>query len=153
MTSSRKTKKDTFKSPESFVKGSAEAKAKMDKMRAMRTGRKPKDIQKQAGVALPVHRIKHRMRAMNPNKKVSIGAPVYMAAVLEYLCAEVLDLAGEVAHQEKKKTIKPRFIQLAISDDVDLHKFVGRVTIAQGGTQPIIHPSLLPRPSSAGPKN
>jgi histone H2A len=33
------------------------------------------------------------------------GAPVYLAAVMEYLCAELLDLAGDVAHDNKKSRI------------------------------------------------
>jgi histone H2A len=42
-----------------------------------------------------------------------MNAGVYAAAVLEYLCAELLELAGNVANQMKRKRITPRHILLA----------------------------------------
>jgi histone H2A len=54
------------------------------------------------------------------------------AAVLEYLCAEVLELAGNAARDNKRKRIIPRHIQLAIRNDEELNKLMASVTIAQG---------------------
>ena len=77
------------------------------------------------------------------------GAPVYLAAVLEYLCAEILELAGNAARDNKKSRIIPRHITLAVKNDEELNNLLGSVTIAGGGVLPNIHAVLLPKKSGA----
>ena len=81
--------------------------------------------------------------------RVGAGAPVYLAAVLEYLAAEILELAGNAARDNKKTRIIPRHIQLAVRNDEELNKLLGGVTIAAGGVLPNIHAVLLPKKSEA----
>eukprot|EP00009_Paramoeba_aestuarina_P004719 CAMPEP_0201507260 /NCGR_PEP_ID=MMETSP0161_2-20130828/970_1 /ASSEMBLY_ACC=CAM_ASM_000251 /TAXON_ID=180227 /ORGANISM="Neoparamoeba aestuarina, Strain SoJaBio B1-5/56/2" /LENGTH=131 /DNA_ID=CAMNT_0047901569 /DNA_START=59 /DNA_END=454 /DNA_ORIENTATION=+ len=100
-----------------------------------------------AGLQFPVGRIHSQLRSGRYARRVGAGAPVYMAAVLEYLAAEILELAGNAARDNKKARIVPRHVQLAIKNDDELNKLLHGVTIASGGVLPNIHANLLPKKS------
>jgi len=101
-----------------------------------------------AGLQFPVGRIGRFIRKQRAAARVGAGAPVYLAAVLEYLAAEILELAGNAAKDNKKTRIAPRHIQLAVRNDEELNKLLGGVTIAAGGVLPNIHATLLPKKSA-----
>ncbi|KAI1704475.1 core histone h2A/H2B/H3/H4 domain-containing protein [Ditylenchus destructor] len=85
-----------------------------------KTGGKAKSRSSRAGLQFPVGRLHRLLRKGNYAERVGAGAPVYLAAVLEYLAAEVLELA-------------------------ELNKLLAGVTIAQGGVLPNIQAVLLPK--------
>eukprot|EP00919_Chromeraceae_sp_WS-2016_P033150 GHVR01078291.1.p1 GENE.GHVR01078291.1~~GHVR01078291.1.p1 ORF type:complete len:130 (-),score=30.34 GHVR01078291.1:148-537(-) len=113
---------------------------------------KSKSRSSKAGLQFPVGRIARYLRQGRYSKRVGSGAPVYMAAVLEYLCAEILELAGNAARDHKKTRIIPRHIQLAVRNDEELCKHLGGVTISSGGVMPHIHEVLLPKKSKQKPE-
>ena len=108
---------------------------------------KSKSRSNRAGLQFPVGRIHRLLRKGNYAERVGAGAPVYLAAVMEYLAAEVLELAGNAARDNKKTRIIPRHLQLAIRNDEELNKLLSGVTIAQGGVLPNIQAVLLPKKS------
>merc|ERR1712078_798294 len=83
-----------------------------------------------AGLQFPVGRINRYLKQGKYATRVGAGAPVYLAAVLEYLNAEVL--------------------QLAVRNDEELSKLLSTVTIAAGGVLPNIHSVLLPKGKGKG---
>mmetsp|Transcript_75048 Transcript_75048/g.243969 ORF Transcript_75048/g.243969 Transcript_75048/m.243969 type:complete len:86 (-) Transcript_75048:141-398(-) len=73
-----------------------------------------------------------------------------MTAVVEYITAEILELAGNAAKDQKKNRIIPRHIQFAIRSDEELNKYMSNVVISGGGVIPNIHSVLLPRKVGSG---
>ena len=98
-----------------------------------------------AGIQFPIGRIARFLKKGKYAERVGSGAPVYVAAVLEYLAAEVLELAGNAAKDNKKSRIIPRHIQLAVRNDEELNKLMRNTTIANGGVLPEIRKELLPK--------
>ena len=107
--------------------------------------KKPVSRSVKAGLQFPVGRIGRYLKQGRYSQRIGTGAPVYLAAVLEYLAAEVLELAGNAARDNKKTRIVPRHIQLAVRNDEELTKLLGGATIASGGVMPNIHQHLLPK--------
>ena len=126
-----------------------------------------------AGIQFPVGKVGRLLKKGGYAKRIGAGAPVYLAAVLEYVVAETLELAptqplnfqksvflcfafsrllasgliwieaGNAARDQKRLRITPRHVQLAVRNDEELSKYLSRVTIASGGVLQNIHQSLL----------
>ncbi len=110
---------------------------------------KAKTRSSRAGLQFPVGRIHRLLRKGHYSERVGSGAPVYLAAVMEYLAAEVLELAGNAARDNKTTRINPRHLQLAVRNDEELNRLQQGVTITQGGVLPNIQAVLLPKKTHA----
>ncbi|CAF4320792.1 unnamed protein product [Rotaria socialis] len=99
-----------------------------------------------AGIIFPVTRM-HRYLKAAPSapKRVTKGAAIYLAAVAEYLVAEVLELSGNAARDNRRSRIIPRHVLLAVASDEELNKLLRGCVIPQGGVLPLIFPFLLPK--------
>ena len=91
-----------------------------------------------AGLQFPVGRIHRYLKGSAP--RIGAGAPVYLAAVLEYLCAEILELAGNAARDNKKSRIIPRHVQLAIRNG---HPDIGEYLITKDADVEFFGDTLL----------
>ena len=66
-----------------------------------------------------------------------------MAAACEYICSEILELAGNVAQEGRKKRLAPRHIMLAVSQDEELGKMLAGGLWSQAGVVPKIETVLI----------
>lgn len=92
----------------------------------------PESRSRRAGLQFPVGLIHFMLREGNYAEDVSNGSPVYLAAVLEYLVTEIVELAGNVARDNQETRITPRHLQLAIRNDEELNRLLAGLTIAYG---------------------
>lgn len=85
-----------------------------------------------AGVIFPVGRMLRYIKKGHPKYRIGVGAPVHGRRP-EYLTAEILELAGNAARDNKKGRVTPRHILLAVANDEELNQLLKGVTIASGG--------------------
>jgi len=75
--------------------------------------------------------------------RIGGGAPVYLTSALQYICSEIIELAGNEAQGHKKQRIAPRHVMLAIRNDPELNKLIGHnADFAESGVVPNIHKAV-----------
>ena len=99
----------------------------------------------------PVARSIRLMKEGRLSERISVTAGAFMAGVLEYICAEILEMAGNVAEEQGRKTITPKHINLGVRADAELNKMMNNIVISQGGMLPNVHEFLVP-PKKGGKK-
>jgi histone H2A len=97
--------------------------------------------EKRAGIVFPVSRAKREITTSNYKYAVGKAASVYMAAAVQYVAAEIMDIADGQCKKQGKKIITQRHILLAVRDDAELDILVD-ADISKGGVMPFIHKKL-----------
>lgn len=89
-----------------------------------------------AGIQFPVCRTSKAIR-QHTKQRVDRSAPIALAAVLEYLMAEILELSAKAAVDNKRQRITPRHVMLAIRGDVELAALLRGMTMIGSGSMPV----------------
>ena len=100
-------------------------------------------LSKRAGLIFPAGRLTSLLRKGRYAARVSTSAGIYAAAVLEFVVAEILELAAKAVLQRNKgKRITPRALTLAVRHDADLGTLLKDVTLSRGGVVPKVEKAL-----------
>ncbi|KAF2077611.1 hypothetical protein CYY_001074 [Polysphondylium violaceum] len=105
-----------------------------------------------ANLCFPVGRIHRMLKDKVSVKRVSVLAAVYLAAILEYLTSEVLELTTSTLTKDYHvRRITPRHLLLSIKTDEELDNLIRTsTTIAGGGVLPHIHKVLYKKGEEKG---
>ncbi|GAA5906010.1 hypothetical protein JCM6882_003535 [Rhodosporidiobolus microsporus] len=93
--------------------------------------RKAQSLSSKAGLNFPVGRTHRRLRRNVETQDATPGAAIYLTAVMEYLIAEAVELAGNAARDSSKSRITPHHVRHAFCHDVEL--FTLLTILAKGG--------------------
>ena len=94
-----------------------------------------------AGLIFPIGRVGSLLRRGQYARRISESGAVYLAAVLEYLTAELLELTVK-ATKDVKKRLSPRTLTLAVRHDDELGSLLQNVTVSRGGVVPSVNKAL-----------
>ncbi|GAU87620.1 hypothetical protein RvY_00439 [Ramazzottius varieornatus] len=86
-----------------------------------------RNMLQKTGVTFPVRRIQRYMRRhhlVNGKMRIATSGAIYLASTIEYVVAEILELAGNAARDFKKKRISPKCIMSAIKWDDELRSLL-----------------------------
>jgi len=106
-----------------------------------KSGTKAKSMRQEAkiGLVFPVGRLNRMIKHGRFSERVSISAGCFLAGVLEWMCAEILEPAANICVEKKKKLIAPNHINLAIRSDEEFNMLMCETVIASGGKVPYIN--------------
>ncbi|XP_004645969.1 histone H2A-beta, sperm-like [Octodon degus] len=78
-----------------------------------------------AELQFPVSRVERYLREGGYAQRLSSTTPVFLAGVLEFLTANVLDQAGKEAQDKHKKRIAPQHLEAVIQSIQQFHPLLG----------------------------
>ncbi len=104
--------------------------------------------QSRAGILFPPSVTEKFLRKFDKSSMmVTNKSPIFMAAVLEYLCMEVLDQAVNQSKTNNRIRLTVKDIELAVRSDPELNLLFNKnqIHFVGGSNVPYIHPVLLHR--------
>ena len=84
-----------------------------------------------AGLHFPVSKFNRHLKETRLSKRVGAGAPVYLAAVLEYAVVELLDLAAKELGS-KRKRITDQDVMNAVRGDEEFNRLLSGCAVFSG---------------------
>lgn len=106
-----------------------------------------------SGLSIPPHISEKHLREQNSTKEkaasrlnVSEKAQIYLAAIIEYIASQYLEVAGNTTRDGKRKNVTTRDIYVASAEDEDLTNLMHRVNFSWigAGVIPYIHEAFIP---------
>ncbi|KAL0588021.1 Histone H2A-Bbd type 2/3 [Plecturocebus cupreus] len=84
-----------------------------------------------AELLFSVSQVERGLREGRYAQRLSPSAPVYLAAVIQDLTAQILELAGQEAHNNGERIISPRLLDMAVHNNALLSTLFETTTISQ----------------------
>ncbi|XP_035967015.1 histone H2A-Bbd type 2/3 [Halichoerus grypus] len=84
-----------------------------------------------AELSFSVSHVERRLREGHYARRLGSSAAVFLAAVIQYLTATVLELAGNEARNSGGRRITPELVDMAVHNNALLSGFLGATTISQ----------------------
>ena len=101
-------------------------------MAGKKSGRRSSKLRKKAvsrssraELQFPVSRVERYLREGGYARRLSSATPVFLAGVLEFLTANILDQAGKEAQDKRKKRIAPQHLETVIEGTEQLRPLLG----------------------------
>ncbi|NXK57296.1 H2A1 protein, partial [Chauna torquata] len=91
--------------------------AKAKKSRSSRSSR--------AGLLFPVSRIDRQLRRGRFAARLGARAPVFLAAVLQWVTHKTMDMAGKITKKSNQQRISPCHLQMAVQNSSALKHLLG----------------------------
>ena len=121
------------------------AKKDIKKAKGRKAGAPSHTVQSRAQIIFPPSRFMRMMRRDGLNQRIGKGSSICMAAVVEYLTSEIMEIAGTIAQEDHRKRINNRDLYFAIRKDEELSKLYSDIVVHEGGVIPHIEQALLPK--------
>ncbi|XP_058391320.1 histone H2A-Bbd type 2/3-like [Diceros bicornis minor] len=92
---------------------------------------RPRSRTARAELSFSVSHVERLLRESHYTRRLSPSTPVFLAAVVQYLTAKVLELASDEAHNSGRRRITPELVDMAVHNNALLSGFFGATTISQ----------------------